>query len=176
MKRWLILSTTIGLGAALAANLSDAIERPEAASIIQKDLLAPAKAYKMPAGCITTDRDAIERGAYIFHNLNGDKAKGELPAGLSKKNPDGTPKQYGNCVACHNIEGAKGAGNIGPDLTNYHEFFIKTGTRDNAFVYQKIADARVDNPQTHMTINLTTGLFTEREICDITSYIVSIKH
>jgi len=27
-----------------------------------------------------------------------------------------------------------------------------------------------------MTINLTTGLFTEREICDIASYVVSIKH
>jgi sulfur-oxidizing protein SoxX len=176
MKRWLLLSTTIGLGVAFASNLSDAIERPEAASIIQKDLFGPAKAYTMPAGCITDDKDAIARGAYIFHNLNGEKAKGNLPAGLTKKNADGSPKQYGNCVACHNIEGAKGAGNIGPDLTNYHAFFIETGTRDNQFVYQKIADARVDNPNTHMTINLTTGLFTEREICDITSYIVSIKH
>jgi len=176
MKRWLLLSTTIGLSAALAANLSDAIEQPEAASIIQKDLLGPAKAYKMPADCITTDKDAIARGEYIFHNLNGEKAKGKLPAGLTKKNPDGSPKQYGNCVACHNIEGAKGAGNIGPDLTDYHTNFIASGARDNQFVFQKIADARVDNPETHMTINLTTGLFTEREICDITSYIVSIKH
>jgi len=176
MKRWLLLSTTIGLGAALAANLSDAIEQPEAASIIQKDLLGPAKTYAMPSGCITTDKDAIARGAFIFHNLNGGQVKGKLPVGLAKDNADGTPKQYGNCVACHNIEGAKGAGNIGPDLTDYYNLFIKTGTRNNAFVYQKIADARIDNPETHMTINLTTGLFTEREICDITSYIVSIKH
>ncbi|MEJ2372599.1 MAG: sulfur oxidation c-type cytochrome SoxX, partial [Sulfurimonas sp.] len=85
------------------------------------------------------------------------------------------PKQYGNCVACHNIEGAKGAGNIGPDLSDYKANFIDSGARDNQFVYQKIADARIDNPTTHMTINLTTNLFNEREICDITSYIVSPK-
>jgi sulfur-oxidizing protein SoxX len=175
MSKWLLLSTTVGLGLVFASDLSTAIESPNASKIIEKDLLGPAKVYNMPAGCITTDADAIARGEFIFHNLNGEKAKGKLPKGLSKKLPDGKPKQYGNCVACHNIEGAKGAGNIGPDLTSYNANFIKSGARDNAFVYQKIADARIDNPDTHMTINLTTGLFTEREICDITSYIVSIK-
>lgn len=175
MKRWLLLSTTVGMSLAFGASLSDAIEQPEAASIIQKDLLKPAKVYKMPAGCITDDKDAIARGAYIFHNLNGEKAKKTPPKGLSKKTPDGKPKQYGNCIACHNIEGAKGAGNIGPDLTNYNKFFIKTGTRDDQFVFQKIADPRIDNPKTHMTVNLTTGLFTEREICDIASYVISVK-
>jgi len=175
MKRWLLLSTTVGLGVAFAANPAAGIEQPGAAQIIQKDLLGPAKAYKMPAGCITDNKDAVARGKYIFNNLNGEKVKDTPPAGLSKTNPDGSPKQYGNCVACHNIEGAKGAGNIGPDLTNYHQNFIASGARDNAFVFQKIADARIDNPNTNMTINLTTGLFTEREICDIASFIVSIK-
>lgn len=175
MSKWLLLSTTVGLGLVFASDLSTAIESPNASKIIEKDLLGPAKVYNMPAGCITTDADAIARGEFIFHNLNGEKAKGKLPKGLEKVLPDGSPKQYGNCVACHNIEGAKGAGNIGPDLTNYNANFIKSGARDNAFAYQKIADARIDNPDTHMTINLTTGLFTEREICDITSYIVSIK-
>jgi L-cysteine S-thiosulfotransferase len=175
MKRWLLLSTAVGLGAAFAADPAAAIEHPKAAQIIQKDLLKPAKVYTMPAGCITEDKDAIARGKYIFHNLNGAKAKAATPPGLAKKLPNGKPKQYGNCVACHNIEGAKGAGNIGPDLTSYYANYIKPGARDDAFVFQKIADARIDNPNTHMTINLTTGLFTEREICDITSYIVSIK-
>jgi sulfur-oxidizing protein SoxX len=185
MSRWLLLSTTVGLGLAFASDLGNAIESPNANKIIAKDLLGPAKVYQMPAGCISTDSDVIARGEFIFHNLNGDKINGDLPKGLAKKQmkpgktylpQDKIPaKQYGNCVACHNIEGAKGAGNIGPDLTSYQELFIKTGTRDNQFVYQKIADARIDNPTTHMTINLTTGLFTEREICDIASYIVSNK-
>jgi sulfur-oxidizing protein SoxX len=167
----LALSATLLNG----ADLKSAIEVPSASEIIAKDLLGPAKTYKMPQGCITTDADAIARGSFIFHNLNGGKVKGDAPKGLEKKLPNGEPKQYGNCVACHNIEGAKGAGNIGPDLTNYQELFMKTGVRDNAFVYQKIADARIDNANTHMTINLTTGLFSEREICDIASYVVSIK-
>lgn len=175
MKRWLLLSTTIGLSLALAADLSSSIETPKASDIIAKDLLGPLKIYKMPKGCITDDADAVARGKFIFHNLNGKKAKGKLPKGLDKKLANGKTKQYGNCVACHNIEGAKGGGNIGPDLTSYNEYFMKTNVRSNQYVYQKIADARVDNDNTHMTINLTTGLFNERETCDITSYIVSIK-
>jgi len=129
----------------------------------------------MPAGCISTNQAVIARGAFIFHNLNGKKAKMNPPAGLSRKNAKGKNKQYGNCVACHNIEGARGAGNIGPDLSHYSSTFMATKVRNNAFVYQKIADPRIDNPNTHMTVNLTTKLFNEREICDIASYIVSPK-
>jgi sulfur-oxidizing protein SoxX len=177
MRKFLTLAMTASLAATVvgAVDLKQAIETPDATKIIANDLLGPAKTYTMPEGCITTDADAIARGAYIFHNLNGKKAKAPAPKGLAKKLANGEPKQYGNCVACHNIEDAKGGGNIGPDLTNYKAYFMDTGTRDAAWVYQKIADARIDNPQTHMTINLTTGLFTEREICDITSYIVSEK-
>ena len=168
-----------------AADYSSVIEKPSASEMIKKDLLAPAKTFTMPADCITTDADAIARGSFMFHNLNGKKAKGKLPKGLAKKQMkpgktympgDKVPtKQYGNCVACHNIEGAKGGGNIGPDLTGYKDMFMATGVRDNQFVFQKIADPRVDNKDTHMTINLTTKLFNTREICDITSYIVSPK-
>ena len=175
MKRCLLLSMTVGLSFAIAADLSSSIETPKASDIIAKDLLGPLKVYKMPKECVTDNKDSIARGKFIFHNLNGKKAKGTLPKGLAKKLANGKPKQYGNCVACHNIEGAKGAGNIGPDLTSYNEFFMKTNVRSNQYVYQKIADPRIDNENTHMTINLTTGLFNESEICDITSYIVSIK-
>ena len=168
-----------------AADYSGVIQKPNASKMIEKDLLAPAKTFTMPADCITTDADAIARGSFMFHNLNGKKAKGKLPKGLAKKQMkpgktympgDKIPaKQYGNCVACHNIEGAKGGGDIGPDLTGYKSMFMDTGVRDNQFVFQKIADPRVDNKDTHMTINLTTKLFNTREICDITSYIVSPK-
>jgi sulfur-oxidizing protein SoxX len=132
---------------------------------------------------VSSDAASIARGEYIFHNLNGKKAKGTPPKGLAKfiekKGKDGKvkkkPKQYGNCVACHNIEGAKGGGNIGPDLTGYKAMFIDTKTRDNQFVFQKIADPRIDNANTHMTVNLATKLFNEQEICDLTSYVVSEK-
>jgi sulfur-oxidizing protein SoxX len=184
MKRTLMMSLLVG-ASLYAADYSSIIEKPDASKMIEKDLLPPAKVYTMPADCITTDPDAIARGAYIFHNLNGKKAKKNPPKGLSRKQMkpgvtylpgDKIPaKQYGNCVACHNIEGAKGAGNIGPDLTGYKANFIDSGARDYQFVFQKIADPRIDNPNTHMTVNLTTKLFNTREICDITSYIVSEK-
>jgi len=184
MKKTVMMSLLVSISI-FAADYSSVIEKPNASKMIQKDLLAPAKTFTMPAGCITIDADAIARGSFIFHNLNGKKAKGKLPKGLSKKQMkpgktylpgDKIPaKQYGNCVACHNIEGAVGPGSIGPDLTNYKATFMATGVRDNQYVFQKIADPRVDNIDTHMTVNLTTKLFTTREICDITSYIVSEK-
>jgi L-cysteine S-thiosulfotransferase len=173
MKKTLLMSLLVSVSV-FAADYSGVIDKPNASKLIEKDLLAPAKTYTMPAGCITTDADAIARGSFIFHNLNGKKAKQNPPKGLARKQ-DGKVKQYGNCVACHNIEGAKGAGNIGPDLSDYKAIFLDTGARDAQFVYQKIADPRIDNPVTHMTVNLTTKLFTPREICDITSYIVSKK-
>ena len=166
-----------------AADLTKAYEMPDASKLIEKDKLAEPTKYTMPKGCVSSDAASIARGEYIFHNLNGKKAKKTPPKGLAKfiekKGKDGKvkkkPKQYGNCVACHNIEGAKGAGNIGPDLTGYKAMFINTKTRDPQFVFQKIADARIDNPKTHMTINLTTKLFNEQEICDLVSYVVSEK-
>jgi sulfur-oxidizing protein SoxX len=166
-----------------AADLTKAYDMPDATEMIKKDLFPEATKYIMPKSCNLDDPKAIARGEYIFHNLNGKKAKKPAPEGLvkfiEKKGKDGKikkkPKQFGNCVACHNIEDAKGAGNIGPSLESYKKMFIDTKTRDAQFVYQKIADPRVDNPNTHMTVNLTTGLFNEQEICDLTAYIVADK-
>jgi sulfur-oxidizing protein SoxX len=173
MKKTFMMSLLVS-ASLFGADYSALVESPNASKMIEKDLLAPATTYTMPAGCITDDADAIARGSFIFHNLNGDKVKGKTPKGLAKKE-NGITKQYGNCVACHNIEGAKGAGNIGPDLTAYNANFMESGARNNQFVFQKIADPRIDNPETHMTVNLTTKLFNVREICDITSYIISKK-
>jgi sulfur-oxidizing protein SoxX len=172
-----------GSSSLMGADLTRAYEMPDASKLIKKDLLGPPQKYTMPKSCNLNDPAAIARGEYMFHNLNGKKAKKAPPKGLSKfievKGKDGKikkkPKQYGNCVACHNIEGAKGAGNIGPDLSNYKALFIDTKVRNPEFVYQQIADARVINPKTHMTINLTTGLFNEQEICDYVAYVVSEK-
>lgn len=165
-----------------AADLTKAYDMADASKMIEKDLFAGPTTYKMPKSCDLTDAGAIARGEYMFHNLNGKKGKNP-PAGLArfieKKGKDGkvkkVPKQYGNCVACHDIEGSKGAGNIGPSLISYKAFFLDTKVRDAQYVYQKIADPRVDKADTHMTVNLTTGLFNEQEICDYTAYVVSEK-
>jgi len=168
---------------AIAMDLTKSYDMPDAAKLIEKDLFSGATEYMMPKSCNLSDADAIARGKFIFHNLNGKKAKQNPPKGLvkfiEKKGKDGKvkkkAKQYGNCVACHNIEGAKGAGNIGPSLEGYKVNFIDTKARDAQFVYQKIADPRVDNPKTHMTVNLTTKLMSSEEICDLTAYVIEDK-
>ena len=175
MKKTLILSLLITTTSIFAADYSGVIEKPDASKMIERDILAPVQKYTIPTDCITQDKEAIARGRFIFHNLNEKKAAKKAPKGLLNKNSDGSIKQYGNCVACHNIENAIGAGNIGPDLSNYLSYYIKTGARDTQFLYQKIADARVDYLKTNMTINLTTNLLNEREICDIASYILTKK-
>jgi len=178
--------TTLFLSASAsvcAMDLTKAYDMPEATKLIEKDLFPAAKEYTMPKSCDLTDAKAIARGDFMFNNLNGKKVKGKLPEGLAKfvekKGKDGKvkkkPKQYGNCIACHDIEGSKGAGNIGPSLVGYKAMFIDTKARDAQFVYQKVADPRVDNANTHMTVNLTTGLFNEQEICDYTAYVLSDK-
>ena len=158
-----------------AADLSQVIESPDATAILKKDALPVAKLYTMPEGCVSDDKAAILRGAYIFHNLNGKDAKENPPEGLTRLLADGKPKQMGNCVACHNIEGAKGYGNIGPDLSKYKELYMDSGVRNPQFVYQKISDPRIDNPKSAMTVNLANGLMNEREVCDLVSYITAVK-
>lgn len=184
MKKTLVMSLVLA-GSIFAADYSGVIERPNASKLIEKDLLPKATAFTMPAGCVTSNPESIARGAYIFHNLNGKKAKKNPPKGLARKQMkpgktylpgDKIPvKQYGNCVACHDIEGSVGPGNIGPSLVGYKSMFVDTNARDAQFVYQKIADPRIDNKDTHMTINLTNGLFNESEVCDLTSYILAPK-
>jgi len=74
-----------------------------------------ASKFTMPKSCNLDDLASIARGKYMFHNLNGKKAKKPAPKGLvkfvEKKGKDGKvkkkPKQFGNCVACHNIEGKR---------------------------------------------------------------------
>ena len=175
-----VISASVAL---FASDLTKAYDMPDASKLIEKDLLKEPTKFTMPKSCNLNDAEAIKRGQFFFHNLNGKKAKGDAPKEVKKfvekKGKDGKmkkrPKQYGNCVACHNIEGAKGGGNIGPNLTGYKKTYIDSKARDAQFVYQKIADPRIDNPNTHMTVNLTTKLFSESEICDLTAYVMSDK-
>jgi sulfur-oxidizing protein SoxX len=149
-----------------AAEQKGPIESPSAAKQLASDPLGAPVTFSMPQGCVTTDKEAIEEGKIFFNELNN--KSGKYPQ-YSKD------QEFGNCVACHQIEKANGYGNVGPDLTKYHENFIKSGGRTPAFVYQKIADPRIDNPETSMTVNLTTKLMTEKQICAIMSYIFSEK-
>jgi len=146
------------------------IESPDGLKTLNSDLLGEAKKYEMPANCVKTDKTSIERGRLFFNELNNDSNVSAKYAMNYPKN-----KNFGNCVACHQIEKANGYGNVGPNLSKYHDTYIKSGARKPEWVYQKIADPRIDNKDTAMTVNLSTKLMTEAEICDIVSYIVADK-
>jgi sulfur-oxidizing protein SoxX len=179
IKSLLVVSAMSAASLSLLQAADNKVEQPDASKVLTKDTLKPAKKYEMPAKCVTSDAKVIAIGKYIFHNLNGKKAKKKAPEGLAKfvtkKDGKKKPKQFGNCVACHNIEGAVGAGNIGPDLHGYKKSFIDSKARTTEYVYQQIADSRIHDKDSRMTINLTTGLFNEEEICALASYVVSEK-
>lgn len=153
-----------------AATASNPIETPDGLKTLNSDLLGEAKTYTMPANCVKTDKASIERGKLFFNELNNE-------SNVSSKYGMEYPKtkNFGNCVACHRIEKANGYGNIGSDLSKYHEIYVKTGARNAQWVFQKIADPRIDNKDTVMTVNLTTKLMNESEICDLVSYIFADK-
>ena len=158
-----------------ASDMTKAYDMPDASKIVKDDLIPAATKFTMPKDCKLDDLESIARGEYLFHNLNSKNDKKEnLPKGM-KAPKDGEVKAYGNCVACHNIENAIGGGTVGPPLTNYKATFIDTKVRDAQFVYQKIADPRVDMKTTAMTINLTSKMFDEQEVCDVTAYVMQVK-
>ena len=170
----LISFALLAVTAVYATDITKAYEMPDASKIVEKDLIPKATKFTMPKDCKLDSLESIERGKYLFHNLNSKAAKESAPKGLAKPKK-GEIKAYGNCVACHNIENAIGGGTIGPSLEAYSKNFIETKARDAQFVYQKIADPRVDNKQTSMTINLTSKMLNEQEVCDLTAYVVQVK-
>ena len=80
-----------------AADLTKAYEMPDASKLIEKDVLAKPTTYTMPKGCVSSNAESIARGEFIFHNLNGKKAKKTPPKGLVKfievKGKDGKVKK-----------------------------------------------------------------------------------
>jgi len=166
--------TLVAVTAIYAVDMKKAYDMPDASKIVTDDLIPNATKFTMPKDCKLDDLERIARGEYLYHNLNSKVAKEPLPKGLEVPKK-GEVKSYGNCVACHNIEGAIGGGTVGPNLSNYKTMFVETKVRDVAFVYQKIADPRVDMPTTSMTINLTTKMFTASEVCDVTAYVMQDK-
>ncbi|CAA6814208.1 MAG: Sulfur oxidation protein SoxX [uncultured Sulfurovum sp.] len=167
--------TLLAVMSVYAVDMNKAYDMPDASKIVKDDLIPSPTKFIIPKDCKLDDLERIARGKYMFHALNSkNDNKENLPKGMKAPKEDEV-KPYGNCVACHNIENAIGGGTVGPPLSNYKANFIDTKVRDAQFVYQKIADPRVDMHNTSMTVNLTSKLFNESEICDITAYVLELK-
>jgi len=152
------------------ANGISPIESPDGLKTLNSDLLGEPKIHVMPKDCVKTDKGSTERGRLFFNELNNE-SNASVKYGFDYPKS----KNFGNCVSCHQIEKANGYGNIGPDLSRYHDAYVKTGARKAEWVYQKISDPRIDNKDTPMTVNQTTKLMTSSEVCDIVSYIFADK-
>ncbi len=78
-------------------------------------------------------------------------------------------RKKGNCLACHQIEGGKLAGNIGPPLVA-----MKTRFPDKAKLRAQIWDASVNNPNTIMPPFGRHKILTESEIDKVVEFIYSL--
>ncbi len=78
-------------------------------------------------------------------------------------------KKKGNCLACHQIEGGKLPGNIGPPLVA-----MKARFPDRAKLRAQIYDARKNNPNTIMPPFGPHEILTDSEIDKITTFIHSL--
>ena len=151
------------------------------ASVLMKDSIGSPKSHAMPSSCVSSDEDVIGRGKFLFENSRGKGVKKPKYgyARKMKKSDAGYVaerqkwKPYANCVACHDTTGIKAPGDIGPSLVGYKANFLDTKVRTTAWVFEKISDPRVDNPNTVMTVNHTT--FSSSEICAIMSFVISNK-
>lgn len=115
--------------------------------------------------------------AELFPDINKPAQKWAEPAGYKGSKENGakifSDIQMGNCAACHCADGVKGCGNIGPSLTKYKKELGEQRTRE--WLFQKIADARMDNPDTVMPPTLSTNTLKPEEAVDVVEFLESLK-
>ena len=78
-------------------------------------------------------------------------------------------RNSGNCFACHQVEGAELAGNIGPPL-----IAMKMRFPEREVLYQQVADPRVRNPNTVMPPYGAHGILSERELNLVIDYLLTL--
>lgn len=78
-------------------------------------------------------------------------------------------RNTGNCFACHQVEGAELAGNVGPPLVA-----MKMRFPERAVLYQQVADPRLRNPDTIMPPYGAHGILSERELNLVIDYLLTL--
>lgn len=78
-------------------------------------------------------------------------------------------QQKGNCVACHEVQGANLPGNVGPPLSSMKQRFP-----DKAKLRAQIWDPSVNNPRTAMPPFGKNHILTEDEIDKVVEFIYTL--
>lgn len=93
--------------------------------------------------------------------LNGDAERGKAIA---------MNTQRGNCWACHALPGDAQPGTAGPSMLGF-----KARKYSDAYVYEQVFDARINNPFTVMPPFGTFGTLEEQELRDVVAYLQAIE-
>jgi len=144
-------------------------EHSSAKEMVLKDIPPGPRHYAVPAKCNLGSEAFIKKMAPVGKKLFNNK-------------------KLANCVACHCAPGSKGCGNIGPNLahyasTLYHATYLGGQKKSPSWVFQRIADYRVQIPEKYkkepyyniMTVNLTTGMLNYDQVCALAAFILSLK-
>lgn len=96
-------------------------------------------------------------------------AEGADPGRLEKGKQLATTRSKGNCLACHEMDDGKLAGNLGPPL-----LAMKLRFPDKAVLRAQVWDATIRNPDSRMPPFGKHGILSEEEIDLIVDYIYSL--
>ena len=91
------------------------------------------------------------------------------PADIAAGQAIAGDRNSGNCFACHQVEGAELAGNIGPPLIS-----MKMRFPEREVLYQQVADPRLRNPDTVMPPYGAHGILSERELNLVIDYLLTL--
>lgn len=156
-KKWIVLAMIVAVGFA--------IFKADSAIAEQK------KSAKMGTEALTMS------DAKLFPDLLPAPEKHSPPAGYSGDVKKGiklfSSKKKGNCAACHCTANIQGCGDIGPSLDAYTKDLGEG--KSHEWIFQQVADARINTEDTAMPPSLTTGTLTAEEIADIVAYLESVK-
>ena len=108
--------------------------------------LLGARAFSIPSISLAADATVIAEGKKLAFN-----------------------KKKGNCLACHQIEGGKLPGNIGPPL-----LAMKSRFPDKSLLRAQIFDARINNSNTIMPPFGSHEIVSETELDKIVEFIHSL--
>ena len=97
------------------------------------------------------------------------RAEGADTGRLEKGKQLATTRSKGNCLACHEMDGGKLAGNLGPPL-----LAMKLRFPDKAELRAQVWDATERNPDSRMPPFGKHGILSEEEIDLIVDYIYSL--
>jgi len=124
---------------------------------------------KFPGILKTASSVLVIAGSLALLPVTGNAAEAQTASVTEQGKALAFNRKKGNCLACHQIEGGKLAGNIGPPLVS-----MKARFPDKAKLRAQIWDATRANPNTIMPPFGRNKILSEGEIDKIVEFIYTL--